>query len=191
MLHPWTNTTHSSVMLGGREQPVANSWLEWQVPHQHSEEMLRADFSILSGLISAEEAHAMTSLLTELEFDSDADTVDGMTSHEFYLERYGGHQPEHFSSLTEKPDAHEEYRRKRAPVRSALADITKPIVEDRITPWVRMQYGDQCARGGGRDCTPCFSIVRRYLPGERRAHAMHFDIQAAVDHTSVVSSDSV
>ena len=37
----------------------------------------------------------------------------------------------------------------------------------------------------GRECTPCYSLVRRYRKGERRSHAMHYDGHAAV--TVVVS----
>lgn len=180
-----------SVVLAGVAQPVADGWLEWPINNERvatPEHRLRAEFSVLRGLISEGETVSITSMLKELEFDADADTVDGMSTHEFYLERHGGYSATHLSSLTEKPDVDERVRQGRQPVRDALAAITRPIVVDRITPWVRARYAEQCARGGGRDCTPCFSLVRRYLPGERRAHPMHFDIQALV--TVVISLSS-
>lgn len=46
-----------------------------------------------------------------------------------------------------------------------------PIIEDRILPYVRERYScPSCAVGD--------VLVRRYLPGERRTHAMHFDSNA-------------
>ncbi|KAJ1452135.1 hypothetical protein M885DRAFT_445509 [Pelagophyceae sp. CCMP2097] len=56
-----------------------------------------------------------------------------------------------------------------------------PIVAARVTPFVNARYAAAC-RGA---CTPCYSLVRRYLPGERRSHEPHHDEHALV--TVVVS----
>ena len=37
-----------------------------------------------------------------------------------------------------------------------------PILEQRLTPYVRSAYPVACGRGVGRACTPCYSLVRRY-----------------------------
>jgi len=46
-------------------------------------------------------------------------------------------------------------------------------LQTRIVPYVRERYG--CP-----SCTVATMLVRRYLPGERRAHSVHFDSQAYV-----------
>jgi hypothetical protein len=125
-------------------------------------------------------------------------------------------------------------------VRRRLREIMRPILDERITPFVRQAYpgwcegsseeartkselkrksqkkrrrgsaskeehkndGDQDEEGaeGGeededsrnsgawslrRECSPCYSLVRRYRPFERTTHAMHHDGHALV--TVVVS----
>ena len=62
--------------------------------------------------------------------------------------------------------------------------MLRPI-EKKITDIVRATWPKKCNRGGGRKCRPCSSLIRRYLPGERRTHGIHRDGQAIV--TSVMS----
>lgn len=47
------------------------------------------------------------------------------------------------------------------------------IIEDRVLPYIRDRY--RCP-----SCSLAAVLVRRYLPGERRTHAVHFDSQAFV-----------
>ena len=86
-----------------------------------------------------------------------------------------------WSKKTETRD-HLEARR---PLRRGLRKITEHILADRITPFVRKWYPDQCDQGAGRECTPCWSLVRRYKDGDRRSHGVHRDGHALV--TVVVS----
>ena len=71
----------------------------------------------------------------------------------------------------------------RAPARARAAAVAGPVVRDRLTPYVNAHVA-ACARYAG-GCVPCFSLVRRYLDGERRGTHTHFDLQALV--TAVVS----
>lgn len=59
------------------------------------------------------------------------------------------------------------------------------VAEKKITSMVRATYPEVCARGHGRSCRACFSLVRRYLPNQRTTHNIHRDGQALV--TAVVS----
>ena len=44
-----------------------------------------------------------------------------------------------------------------------LQAILGPILEDRITPFVRAAYPEICGNADvGRGCTPCYSLIRRY-----------------------------
>jgi len=61
----------------------------------------------------------------------------------------------------------------------------RPYLDNVLTPFVRMRYPEACAKGKGRDCTPCYSLIRRYRHGERQSHATHLDGHAIV--TVVVS----
>ena len=61
-----------------------------------------------------------------------------------------------------------------------MGAITRPIMEERITPFLRARYPELCARSAERACTPCQSIIRRYERGQRRTHQVHFDLEAAV-----------
>lgn len=69
-----------------------------------------------------------------------------------------------------------------------LQALMRPILDERLTPLIRTRYPNVCesrARGPNRHCTPCYSLVRRYRPGERRSHETHYDAHALV--TAVIS----
>jgi hypothetical protein len=61
----------------------------------------------------------------------------------------------------------------------------RPILDERITPYVREHFPETCNKDPESACTPCYSLVRRYRPGERRSHETHRDGHALV--TVVVS----
>jgi len=54
-----------------------------------------------------------------------------------------------------------------------LRGLLEPFVEGSLLPYCRARYG----RSG---CALCDVLVRRYLPGERRGHDVHFDSHAFV-----------
>mgnify|MGYP006154375467 CR=1 FL=1 len=66
-----------------------------------------------------------------------------------------------------------------------------------LTPYINQRFGRACSGDHDsrrvhvpdetRACTPCYSLLRRYRPGERRSHETHHDAQALV---SVVVSIS-
>lgn len=158
----WSGRPNATTVLNGSLQTVAEGSLQWPV-RVGAGAWAEAHFSYLPGLLSAAEVRRLRDLLDTVEaFDTDADTVDGMSSHEFYLERHGGFGRTHLEPLSAKPDADRAVRQGREPLRAALAEIARPIVDRRITPWVLSRYAAQCDTGNAaRRCTPCFSIVRR------------------------------
>jgi hypothetical protein len=105
-----------------------------------------------------------------------------MPTYEFYLEKHGSFGKA--LAIHGKPDADPIVRKSRKKVRKQLAKIARPIMQERMTPFVNEHFAAQC-KG---QCTPCYSFVRRYREHERRTHATHFDIQALV--TVVVSLNS-
>ena len=69
-------------------------------------------------------------------------------------------------------------------LRRKLKRALQPI-EDKLTAFVRQTWPQACNRNRRRKCRPCFSLIRQYLPGERRTHNIHRDDHALV--TAVVS----
>jgi TPR repeat protein len=148
-------------------------------------------------------------------FDEDPDTVDGMTTHEIFVDspeiRQVHHQQQqqhaqHFDRSTNHMKGRDYdpiTLLERTRLREQLQTILQPILQERITPLVRRQYRHVCQQqdtmvfstmnGGGtknhteddRSCTPCFSLIRRYRTGERQSHGTHYDGHAFV--TVVVS----
>jgi len=62
-----------------------------------------------------------------------------------------------------------------------------PVLSERITPYIRQRFPDVCGPDvtDDRQCTPCYSLIRRYRSGERQSHASHHDGHALV--TAVIS----
>ena len=99
-----------------------------------------------------------------------------------------------FFSLSTIPgkinDYDEAKRQKRLPYRQNLASFVRPLIQERVIPFVRSKYPKECGgnSGKGKGCQVCWSFVRRYKKNERLTHAMHFDVNALV--TVVVSLSS-
>lgn len=155
-------------------------------------------FSVLPGVVTGDEVRALLKLLngTSLPFDADPDTVDGMATHEIFVEegtrgrsRLGREASAQAAEAARrgmaKLDNDPEQLAARAPLRRALRRLMHPIIDERITPFVRARHPQACNRSADRACTPCYSLVRRYRPGERMTHAAHFDGHAVA--TVVVS----
>ena len=93
-----------------------------------------------------------------VQFDVDPDSVDGMPTHEIWIE-----SPELYSRTSLKGDADPRQLAMRRPLRSALAAITTPILQERITPYVRQRLSSECGderTPASRRCTPCYSFIR-------------------------------
>jgi hypothetical protein len=130
---------------------------------------------------------------TVVPLDDDPDTVDGMPTREIFVDNIELRQGKPSKSDAEGSSMRAEAKMKlRAKMRKKLQDITHPILRERITPYVRQRYPHIC---GGEDaegnedptraCTPCFSLIRRYVEDERTSHSIHHDGHALV--TVVVS----
>ena len=137
-----------------------------------------ANVHVMAELVTPDEAKNIITLLEDEEFDVDKDTVDKMTTFEFYLQKNGNFDD--LASIPGKPALANE----RLHVRQQLTAITAPIIEERIIPIVNDLYSDHCQG----NCRPCFSFVRRYDSEHRTTHQTHLDIQALV--TVVVSLNS-
>ena len=73
----------------------------------------------------------------------------------------------------------------RAPIRVALDKIMRPIVDEKIAPFVLQHYPTACNMTG-KTCRVCSSLLRRYKPDEdRSSHNVHRDSEAIV--TVVIS----
>ena len=138
-------------------------------------------FAVLEGVVPRAAVQDMLGLLEGYEepLDADPDSVDGMPTYEIFLESTdlgkGG------KALDQDSDA----LKTRTPLREKLRAITQPLLDEKITPFVRERYPEACRKGAGRACTPCYSLIRRYRHDERQSHATHHDGHALV--TVVVS----
>lgn len=197
----------SSIADGSWSTIVARGSLAW--PHVRSSETPPATFSVLAPLVSESEVAQLLAIVRSagIDFDEDSDSVDRMSTHEFYLESSGGIDP--LASVYGKPDRDAAVFEARRPIRERLAALTRPIIQQRVVPFVNenvpacggtasafqrsVEAGAPPAVGSaavgnareGVGCTVCQSLVRRWRDGERLTHGTHFDVQALV--TVVVS----
>jgi hypothetical protein len=155
-----------SVRVGQLDLSVADGTLMWPGIERV------ANFSVITSLLTPAEVDLIISLLPR-DFDRDKDSVDDESTFEFYLEKNGSF--DFIADIPGKPDNDPAVLAARMPARTALAAVVRPIMQSRIVPFVN-QYVPRCRPPN--KCRPCFSLVRRYLDGERRAHDAHFDIQA-------------
>ena len=109
-------------------QDVAEGAVIWPPPLE-----AQSRFAVLPGVAKAGEISSILSLLNEAEismpFDADPDTVDGMTSHEIFVENddlrafeLTGSRPRDGSMKLDSQPAHLEERR---PLRQALLKIMR------------------------------------------------------------------
>ena len=165
-------TAHNGVPLAYSEGTV-----EWQLTHRTTSRLL-----LVTSMLSRPEVASIISLANAsagVSFDTELDTVDGMTAHEIHLSS----EAKQFTPGTEDNDP--ATRAKRQPVRDALLGVLQPIIDNRITPFVRRYYATQCNRSPERACTPCSSLIRRYRAEDRTTHSMHRDGEGFV--TVVIS----
>jgi hypothetical protein len=123
------------------------------------------------------------------EYDRDPDTADGMPTYEIFIDNPDLSSTS-ISASAKVMDADPEALQRRTPLRQQqLRDLTQPILDEIITPFVRQRYPEICSNhkqdesdeDDNRLCTPCYSLIRRYrqwrtkfpLPTLRRACPGH------------------
>ena len=134
----WTSNT--SVLVGGRRFRVARGDMA------HLGVSGSSRFYVLPALVTREEVQSILALVNGSDapvFDADPDSVDGMVSHEIFVDndelRAGTlqHRPAANPVPGKDLDAREVAARR--PLREKLKLIMKPILEERITAFVRQQ----------------------------------------------------
>ena len=171
--------TDGVVLLPGGVQLEDEGRMVWRDPMN-----VTSTFSVLPAVARPSEVTAIRTLLASAPiFDTDPDSVDGTTSHEMFV--FDGSPDSGGPSL--KTVADPARARERQRFRERLDAVMQPILQERLTPYVRQRFAEQCGQGReeARRCTPCYSLVRRYLPNERRSMGAHYDGHALV--TVVVS----
>ena len=130
-----------------------------------------ATLYLLENVMSEQDSKGMMDLLREVEFDEDLDSVDGMSTFEFYIYSHNNVFP------SGKPDSSKLVRKSRENVRSKLRKITD-VITQRVEDRVNLLYKeDKC---GNSRCQVCYSFVRRYLNSERTTHRDHLDIKSLI-----------
>ena len=119
--------------------------------------------------MSEQDSKGMMDLLREVEFDEDLDSVDGMSTFEFYIYSHNNVFPSESRILGTSKKIREN-------VRSKLRKITDVITE-RVEDSVNLLYKDKC---GDSPCQVCYSFVRRYVDSERTTHRDHLDIKSLI-----------
>jgi len=141
------------------------------LPREVVAEMLR----VLRGHENADAAGGKTTV----DLDNEPDSVDGMTSQEIFLDNDSLRQ-----GLPSKSDPSENLVG-RSDFRKKLRALTDPYLETALVPFLEKWFGTEKCGRPNRNCTPCYSLIRRYRAGERQSHAPHHDAHAFV--TVVVS----
>jgi TPR repeat protein len=178
----FTSFQNSTIDLPvGRTQVVAQGSVN-QI-HKANSTSVDAKVSVLPSLVDQKSVDKMLSLLrNHSSMDQDPDSVDAMPTYELFMD-----SPDLDSDMAGMKvlDSDPTSLAQRRALRKQILSITKPILEERITPFVRSRYPEACGKGPGRTCTPCYSLIRRYKHAERQSHAIHHDGHALV--TVVVS----
>ena len=174
----WRNRT--VVLPSGEALAVADGELAYPEPLPSC---YRSHFAALPKVLSADDVEAILSVVnrTDLTFDVDPDSIDGMASHEFYL--FSDEQNDAVNHL--KGDADPAVFDSRRSARAEVLRRLGPVVDERIIPFVRQHWPDACNSSAGRACRVCSSVVRRYVPELRRGVKPHRDHEAIV--TAVIS----
>eukprot|EP00941_MAST-03F_sp_MAST-3F-sp1_P004726 g4726.t1 len=158
------------------QQRVVEGAVTWPEPLAS----MNSKFDILPGIIKREDVEKIHELLLEskIPWNSEPDTVDSLPTYELYV-----HEGDNENIPAPPNDQFKEEKKK---LREELQILMDPI-EEQLTTIVRSRFPEQCGVGRPveRRCRACFSLIRRYLPNERRGHRMHRDGQALA--TVVVS----
>jgi hypothetical protein len=139
-----------------------------------------AAFVVHPSLLSLDEVRAIRGALPEsLPFEQHEDSVDGYAAHELWVWNDG----EYTTQRRAGPDPGGDGHKQQMAARAALRPLLSTLMTERLAPLVTARYG----RGvcGAAGCVACSSLIRRYLPSERRVHPQHFDLEALA--TVVVS----
>ena len=131
-----------------------------------------SDFYKLPKIAKNEEIVNILDLVKSTPFDEDPDSVDGMSTYEFYVDSPDIRNNKS-NQNTMKLDSNNKYLKYRKKIRKKLIKIMDPIIKERINPFVRNLYSKDCK--SERLCTPCYNFVRRYKEDERRTHPTHRD----------------
>mmetsp|Transcript_26649 Transcript_26649/g.41803 ORF Transcript_26649/g.41803 Transcript_26649/m.41803 type:complete len:575 (-) Transcript_26649:95-1819(-) len=146
------------------------------------------NFAVLPSVVNRADIQNVLSRLESFEkynqYDDDPDSVDGMTSHEIFI---NSPELDHEQSMKFR-DTDPNFLPARRELRQQLNQIMSPYINSVITPMVHARYPEACnitSKGPGRVCTPCYSLVRKYKHGQRQSHGTHHDHHALV--TVVIS----
>ena len=144
----------------GRPLAERSASVEWALPSFTKS----AELHVLPELVPPSLAEQIVAALPQ-DVNTDPDSVDSLPTFELPLQSF--QQPTLLETDSEA-----------GATRARLRELTQPVLDGKILPYVRARY--DCP-----SCRVCTSLLRRYLPGERRRHPSHFDTQAYV--TVVVS----
>ena len=146
--------------------------LEGTIPHMGCTGS--SSFAILPSIVSKDEVSSILELVKQMEFKTDPDSVDGMCTHEMYID---------LNNNTEEttPKEQETTPKEQETTKTKLEAIITSIINTRLTAYVRNRYPQE----KDRICTPSHTLIRRYRDGERRFHITHRDGHAYA--TMVVS----
>lgn len=128
----------------------ARAWSVQEAEAEADDAFGRSPVFRLSNLLDRPEAAALLKVSEGLAYESGGDSVDKRPSFEAALFRQG-----------------------RCVAPRQAVEAFRPVIEQRLLPYARERFG--CP-----GCVACTSIVRRYLPGERRIHPWHYDSDAFV-----------
>ena len=136
-------------------------------------------FYVLPALVTREEVQSILALVNGSDapvLDADPDSVDGMTSHEIFVDndelRAGMLRHRPTAAPVPGKDVDERELAARRPLREKLRRIMQPILDERITAFVRQQYPESCGRA--KACVHPVLLSHPALPqwrapGARRA----------------------
>ena len=168
-------TGHSTVNHNVTEKNSEGSSELVVIPGLIPREVVAEILTLLRGDENADKAGGRTTIA----LDKDPDSVDGMTSQEIFLDN------DNLREGRPSKGGQSENLEERKELRDKLKKLTNKYAYDILMPFLKEWYGTEKCGRTGRNCTPCYSLIRRYRAGERQSHAPHNDAHSFI--TVVVS----
>lgn len=153
ILNTFQFTENSTATVGKWTGSMAMGSLDWKNVNSSS-----ANFIVLDSIITKEEVASILEIVrnSNVAFDEDLDTVDDMPTYEFYLERNGDFSG--IRGISGKSDANLETFSERLPIRERLEAVVRPILSNRIIPFVNNHFSNACGAMNS-SCFVCQSLV--------------------------------
>lgn len=166
----WSSVQNTPLSSGYVAQTQLGSIVQdgYIVETDKSRKQYKSHFAKMVQIIKPDETASILASIKSVPFDTDPDSVDGMCTHELYID-----SPDIKNNRPVKNGVSFYSSNAYVKLRKQIQGILDPIIEHRINPYVRMLYSSHAKPE--RQCTVCYCLIRKYTNHARVTHATHRD----------------